>query len=227
MEEEAVRIADDIVRMTQPSGRDTDLSPLFKRGSELQKILLQFQTSLNVIWQNIRYDMPAAFAEGNVLQGVGIITGYVLAGVSMGLLTEGLGGDDDDEKKKVAAWRQLVYFSFTQASDSVPLLGNDLTNLWSTIMTGRRQYTGTNFFPVITEAASTLNYSMKGAEKLSEGDYEAMRKNWFKALGKLEAGFAYSFGLPQSGLKELGRAAGIGDGDGELGFNWQAFMGRR
>jgi hypothetical protein len=34
-------------------------------------------------------------------------------------------------------------------------------------------------------------------------------------------------GVPVSGLKEAGRAFGIGDGDGEFDFYPQAFLGQR
>jgi hypothetical protein len=54
MEYEAVARADDIVRLTQPSSRDTDQAPMFKNTPQAIKAILQFTQSLNVIWQNIR-----------------------------------------------------------------------------------------------------------------------------------------------------------------------------
>jgi hypothetical protein len=229
MEYEAVAKADDIVRLTQPSGRDTDQAPMFKNTPQVMKALLQFTQSLNVIWQNIRYDnrIPGAIQEGRVLQLVGCYTGYILAGVSLGLLTEGLGGDDD-EKKKVAWQRKLLYYSFTQFTDAVPFIGDGVTAAWELAVTGRRRWSGgDNLFPVAKEAGLAAETAIKTGYKLGEGDAAAAKKAALKTLGHLEAGFEYSLGLPYSGRKELLRVFGIGDGDGEFDFYPQALWGRR
>jgi hypothetical protein len=229
MEYEAVARADDIVRLVQPSGRDTDQAPMFKNTPQAMKALLQFTQSLNVIWQNIRYDnrIPGAIQEGRVLQLVGCYTGYILAGVALGLLTEGLGGDDDD-KKKIAWQRKLLYYSFTQFTDAVPFIGDGVTKTWEQAATGRVQWSGgDNIFPVLKEVTGTVQSAIKTGQKLGEGDGEAAKKAAWKVLEHFEAGLAYSLGAPQSGGKELLRAIGIGDGDGELEFNPGAFAGRR
>jgi hypothetical protein len=229
MEYEAVAKADDIVRLTQPSGRDTDQSPMYKNTPQVMKALLQFTQSLNVIWQNIRYDMPAAVREAQVLQVVGGMTGYILVGVSLGLLTEGLGGDDD--KKDDVAWqRQLLYYSFTQFTDAVPFIGDEVTKAWEALATGRVQWSGgDNIFPVAKEFLGTAEAAIKTGYKLSEGDNEAAKKAALKVLGHFEAGFAYSLGLPQSGGNELLRVLKLDPLEGDLdpGFNPEAFLGRR
>jgi hypothetical protein len=229
MEYEAVAKADDIVRLTQPSGRDTDQAPMFKNTPQAMKAVLQFTQSLNVIWQNIRYDMPAAVREGQVLQVVGCMTGYILAGVSLGLLTGGLGGDDD-EKKKVAWQRKLLYYSFTQFTDAVPFIGDGVTAAWEAATTGRVRWSGgDNLFPVVKEASSAVSSAIKTGYKLSEGDAEAAKKAALKVLEHFGAGFFYSLGLPQSGVKELFRGIGIDpwDGDWDPDFNPGSFMGRK
>jgi hypothetical protein len=230
MEYEAVAKADDIVRLTQPSGRDTDQAPMFKNTPQAMKAFLQFTQSLNVIWQNIRYDMPAAVREGQMLQVVGGITGYILAGVSLGLLTEGLGGDDEDEKKKVAWQRQLLYYSFTQFTDAVPFIGDAATKAWETAATGRFQWSGgDNIFPVLKEFSGAGESAIKTVYKLGEGETETAKKAALKGLLHFEAGLAYSLGIAQSGGKELLRAAGIDPwkGDWDPDFNPGAFAGRR
>jgi hypothetical protein len=227
MEYEAVAKADDIVRLTQPSGRKTDQAPMFKNTPQVMKAVLQFTQALNVIWQNIRYDMPAAVREGQMLQVVGGITGYILAGVALGLLTEGLGGDED-EKKKVAWQRKLLYYSFTQFTDAVPFIGDAVTKAWEQAATGRVQWSGgDNIFPVLKEFGLAGSSITKTGQQLAEGDGEAAKKAAWKALGHFEAGLAYSLGAPQSGAKELLRAVGIGDGDGEFDFYPQALLGQR
>ena len=54
---EAVARADDAVRRMQPSSRQAGLAPMYKNNHELAKALLQFQSPLNVIWQQWRYDI--------------------------------------------------------------------------------------------------------------------------------------------------------------------------
>jgi hypothetical protein len=230
MKYEAVARADDIVRLTQPSGRDTDQAPMFKNTSQFMKAFLQFTQSLNVIWQNIRYDnqIPGAIREGRVLQLVGCYTGYILAGVLLGLLTEGMGGDEDEKKK--AAWqRKLLFYSFTQFTDAVPFIGDGVTAAWEAAVTGRRRWSGgDNLLPVAKEGGLAVEAAIKTLYKLGEGDAEAAGKAALKALGHFEAGLAYSLGVPQSGGKELLRAAGLDPwgGDWEPEFNPGAFAGR-
>jgi hypothetical protein len=230
MEYEAVAKADDIVRLTQPSDRDTDQAPMFKNTPQAMRAFLQFTQSLNVIWQNIRYDMPAAVRQGQALQIVGGITGYILAGVSLALLAEGLDWEDDDEKKKVAWQRKLLFYSFTQFTDAVPYIGDGVTAAWEAAATGRRRWSGgDNLFPAAKEAGLAAGAAINAWQKLGEGNAEAAQKSALKTLEHFEAGFAYSLGLPQSGAKELLRAAGLDPwgGDWEPEFNPGALAGRR
>ena len=126
IEAEAVRYADDCTRQCQPSNRVTDLAPLFKNSSEAMKAFLQFQTSLNVIWQNIRYDMPYAVKNKEFTRIAGTVIGYVCAGIFMNSVMEGIGGDDDDDETQ--ALRNLIYYSTTQFTDSIPIMGSEITN---------------------------------------------------------------------------------------------------
>jgi hypothetical protein len=229
MEYEAAAKADDIVRLTQPSGRDTDQAPMFKNAPQAMKAFLQFTQSLNVIWQNIRYDMPAAVREGQALQAAGCLTGYILAGASLGLLAEGP-GDGDDEKKNAAWQRQLLYYSFTQFTDAVPFIGDAVTKAWEQLATGRVQWSGGyNLFPVVNEIRKTAGAVTRAGQGLAGGDGEAAKEAALKALLSLETGFAYSLGLPQSGAKELLLGIGIDPLSGDLDpdFNPGAFAGRR
>jgi hypothetical protein len=232
MEYEAVAKADDIVRLTQPSGRDTDQAPMFKNTTQFMRAFLQFTQSLNVIWQNIRYDnkIPGAIQEGRVLQLVGCYTGYILAGVALGALAEGLDWEDEDEKKKTAWQRKLLFYSFTQFTDAVPFIGDAVTAAWEQAATGRVRWSGgDNLFPVLKEIKGTAGSAIKTGQELAKGDGEAAAKAAWKALGHFEAGLAYSLGAPQSGAKELLRAAGLDpwNWDWDPEFNPGAFAGRR
>ena len=125
IETEAVNKADDCVRLCQPSNRKVDLAPMFKNNSEAAKAVLQFQTALNVIWQNIRYDIPYAVKNKQYMNVVGMVLGYVMAGVISGMVTEGL-LKDDDEPEDVA--QRLGYYATTQFVDSIPIVGGNLEN---------------------------------------------------------------------------------------------------
>ncbi len=226
IEAEAVRIADDIVRLTQPSGRRVDLAPLFKANgpnSEIGKIFLQFQTSLNVIWQNIRYDVPWAIKNQQYQQVCGAVFGYMVAGIALGMMTEWF--DDDDEEKDKA--KKALYWSLTQFTDSVPIIGSQVSGLAEKMITGKGTFFNSNLFPVLSEFTYGIQQATTAAQKAGEGNDEAAKKAWAKAVVNISEGLGMTFGLPVSGAKELGRAAGIGDGDSKLSFNPGVFFGRK
>lgn len=216
IEELAVRKADDITRRCQPSSRAEDLSPLFKnsgKNSELVKILLQFQTSLNVIWNNIRYDLPQAVKERNYRQAVCCIAGYAMAGIMVTLVTGGPYGDEeDDEETKLL--KQIMFGATTQFTDSVPVLGSYITTLSEMLITGEggMMYSN-NTFPVLNEAMATVQSASKG--------------KWDKAAINFAEGVGYFLGLPVSGTKELLESAGLRDDEEGAEFKPGAFLGWR
>ena len=216
IEKAAVLFADDCTRLCQPSDRKVDLAPLFKSsgpGSEIGKAFLQFQTSLNVIWQNLRYDLPYAVRQKQFKQVVGMILGYVFAGLLVGSITEGYGGDDEEEKKK--AWRKFVYYGTTQFTDAIPVIGGIVSGMDNKLIAGNKGFTSstTDIIPMFTKAT-------KGTENMFKGNWDKALKNYGEAAG-------LATGLPVSGAKELLRVAGIGNGQEGLDFKPQAFVGRR
>ena len=218
---EAVARADDIVRRLQPSSRQTDLSPIYKNQNEIGNILLQFQTALNVIWQNIRYDMPLAVKEKRIGTIVGMITGYMMAGICLGLLTEGF-DDDDDEAKKA---RKILFYSVTQFTDAAPIIGGDVINpLARVFITGKAGYYNQSNLPAVEKAFSGLKRIGKA---VWENDPEKQKKLFIYAVLNIAEGAGILFGAPVSGFKELLRLGGIGDGDGEFELYLEALMGRR
>ena len=188
----AVRYADDCTRQCQPSSRSTDLAPLYKNSSEFAKAYLQFQTSLNVIWQNIRYDLPYAVRTKQFKRAAGMVAGYVMAGVAMNALMDGVtsGGKDDDDDK-LTALRNIIFYSTTQFTDSVPLIGSYLTTVTQKAITGKSSYltTGTDMTPMITKLGSAVTSFSNG--------------NWTKGAGYFAEGVGLALGLPTSGVKEI------------------------
>ena len=204
IEAEAVRYADDCTRQCQPSNRVTDLAPLFKNSSEAMKAFLQFQTSLNVIWQNLRYDMPYAVKNKEFTRIAGTVIGYVCAGIFMNSVMEGIGGDDDDDETQ--ALRNLIYYSTTQFTDSIPIMGSEITNTMDQLITGKRGFygSGTDMTPSATKLLSVLTNAKKG--------------NWQKAAELTAEGIGLYLGAPVSGAKEINKLLGkpLDNGDVNL-----------
>ena len=205
IELEAVRYADDCTRQCQPSSRAADLSPLFKNSSEAMKAFLQFQTSLNVIWQNIRYDIPYAVRNKQYGRIVGAVLGYTMAGIFMNSVMEGLrGGDDDDDDTQVL--RNLLYYSTTQFTDAIPMFGSEITNTMDQLITGKRGFygSGTDMTPSATKLLSALQKAQSG--------------NWEKAAALTAEGIGLFMGAPVSGIKEINKLLGkpLDEGDVNL-----------
>lgn len=196
--------------MSQPSNRKIDLSPIFKDSNEVTKALLQFTTSLNVIWQNVRYDLPYAMRQKEFKQVVGMIAGYTVAGVMLGALAGDFTGDDEPEEKI----KSFIFDATTQFTDGIPVIGSIITNLDQRLITGKSTYqNGTDLFPELTKF-------IQGTQALSSG-------SWDKACKRYAEGVGMFLGAPVSGTKELLYAIGIDDGEEGLDFKPEAFLGQR
>jgi hypothetical protein len=213
----AAQYADDITRLTQPSARKEDLAPLFKGNSELGKAVLQFTQSLNVIWQNIRYDLPQMIRDRRYKNAAGTIIGYTLAGIILGAITAGFDEDDDE----TARAKKLAWWATTQFTDSFPIMGSEATRLAELLITGKMQYQGgMNLLPALQKWYNAGQNTVKG---IQNQDFEKL----LKAAAQAAEAAGMRYGTPVSGIKEAGRTVGIGDGDGELALNLWAALGRR
>lgn len=213
----AINYADDCTRLSQPSSRVVDLAPLYKQNSEAWKTLLQFQTSLNVIWQNIKYDLPYSIKQKEFKQIIGAIMGYLFAGLTVNAITAGFtDGDDDDENDTENAIKKALFYSTTQFSDAIPIIGSAVTNMTEKIVTGKSSSysNNTNMMPMI----NTL---------IQAGQYSIDKEKWDKAAKKYLEAIGLATGLPVSGTKELLYTVGIGDNEEGLEFKPEAIIGRR
>lgn len=190
----ASRYADDVLVRTQPSGRAEELAPLFREGGEALRLLLQFQSSLNVIYNNLRHDLPNAIKNKQYKRAAGIVTGYALAGIMTGLVTEGFSGGDDDEPDTADKVKKTIYFAFTQGTDSVPVVNGMVNSLSEKLITGKTSYRGsTSLYPAFEKA-------VQGTAALRDADIQ-------KAAGRYAEAAALTLGLPTSGTKEAIYAA--------------------
>jgi|GEM_PF-3740633 len=203
----AIDWADDITLKTQPTGDVTEIAPLFVSGGEWARAFMQFTTSLNVIWTNLTYDMPvsARAAMDNTAptdarmaqfsRVVGTIVGYGLAGAVLGAVADGY-DDDDDEIDKLRKW---IYWSTTQANESVPLFGNHVSEIIKTLVTGDKpDFFADEFFPGMMKI-------FKGVGYLAQGELT-------KALDNLAQGAGYMGGVPVSGIKQAIKTVKEGPG---------------
>lgn len=203
----AIDWADDITLKTQPTGDVTEIAPLFVSGGEWARAFMQFTTSLNVIWTNLTYDMPVsaratmdqtAPADARMAQFsrvVGTIVGYGLAGAVLGAVADGY-DDDDDEIDKLRKW---IYWSTTQANESVPLFGNHVSEIIKTLVTGDKpDFFADEFFPGMMKI-------FKGVGYLAQGELT-------KALDNLAQGAGYMGGVPVSGIKQAIKTVKEGPG---------------
>ena len=198
----AVQRADNFILRTQPVGDSTEMASMFRKGNELTKAVLQFQASLNVIWNNIVPDTIGFARNKEYGKIVGTIVGYAMAGVILGLVADGF-DDDDDTKKKIL---KLSYWSITQQLSSVPLMSvSGIDGLVQKLITGKSEYSGVGvtIFPGVDKTVQAITAMSQG--------------NWGKAASKAVEAAGIFLGAPTSAIKQYARAA-TGD--------WMALLGR-
>ena len=197
---EAVKIADEYVMETQPLSDKTELAPMFKNKSEAESIFFQFQSSLNVVWQNVTYDVPKAFKNHAYRMALGTIVGYMMAGALLGLAHGDVNGKDDDEDR-FNFWkfmRRLLHASTTQFTEGVPLVSNTVENVTRLVMTGDKpEYmSSSSDFPAFDK---TMNALLKTGEAVWSKDPEDLKK----ALEYAIEGTELTLGLPYSMIREV------------------------
>lgn len=211
---EAARRADEFVSETQPLSDITELSPMFKNKSEALNTLLAFQSSLNVIWQNVTYDIPAAVKNQEYKKALGMAVGYMVAGALLTIVKDGLKGDDDD-KDKPEWWQSILYGSTTQLVAGIPAISSAVDGVVKHVITGEDDSFMLRFndnYPAVT--------------KLLLGVHKALDGKWADAVSSVSEGMALILGLPVSMSKETIRTAGY-IADGEYGKAAGSIVGRR
>jgi len=193
-EEEAVKKADDITFQTQPSANPADLAPIYRDMNEWKRILLMFTSSLNTVYNNIRHGVPKAIREKEYGQAVGIVTSYAVAGVLLGAFAKSLGKDpppDDPDEW----WRQWVFYSMTQFTDSVPLIGNEVSGVM------KRMITKSKGTPFGEDTLPTVTAIISGFDSLNKGDIDKAAENFAEGVG-------LATGLPTLAIEEYAKNIG-------------------
>lgn len=202
-EREAVKYADQVVLETQPTGDKTELAPLFKVGGPAWQAFTQFQVSLNVIWNNLTYDVLFSDRVNHERRkAMGTLIGYALAGALLYSVQEGF--DDDDDAEDIIL--KLLYGATTQYTSSIPLVSSNIDNYLKSKMTGEAWY-------------SRSSQLYPGLDSLAQGLATGNMDKVFRAVGILS-------GAPVSGIKEFEHAF-YNRKNKEWRFYPGAFAGRR
>ena len=190
----AIKAADDLVLKVQPVGDKTELASMFRTNNEYAKAILQFQTSLNVIWNNITADIQGYARNKEFRKIAGTLAGYGIAGILVGAVMTGFDDDDDPVEKA----RDVGFWMLTQFTDSVPWVGSTVTDVFQKAITGKVDYYGnSSIFPAFNKLASAIEAGV---------DF-----NWTKALNYLGQAIGYVTGVPVSGMKQIINAITEGD----------------
>lgn len=188
----AIQKADEFILRTQPTGDVTELASLFRNQNEAAKTILQFQTSLNVIWNNLTANVIGMARQKKFSQIIGTFVGYAVAGLVLGMVQDGY-DDDDETKDKVL---KSLYWSLTQGLDSVPIVGSVVDGVVQKMVTGESSW------------ATSRGVSVSPAlDKVVQGLNAVIKKDWQTAISKTAEGAGIVAGMPVSGIKQAIDAA--------------------
>jgi len=131
--------ADEVIIKTQPTSEEVYRSPMYRNMNEYKQLVLQFTQPLNVIWNNLRNDIPDAVREHEFRKYMGFIAAYALSGIAVSAIAvaRGRGPDDPDEEKWL---RYFLHATTTQFTDSIPLVGGIATLLTRKAIVGDTGY---------------------------------------------------------------------------------------
>ena len=104
----------------------------------------------------------------------------------MGAITEGFGDDKDEPEDKI---RRGIFYTFTQATDSIPLINGMITGFAEKAITGKTKYKGNSNVFVAAEKF------IDGSKALTDADIKKAAQKYWEAS-------ALTLGLPTSGVKE-------------------------
>lgn len=204
----AAAIADEYVYETQPLSDKSEIAPLFKNKSGFTNIMLQFQTSLNVVWNNLAYDTVQDFKKKNWRKAAGTVFGYAMAGSLLALAHgEFKPDDDDDEDEKLKKfWLKFGYSTLSQGIESIPIFSNVVDPIFRYIVTDEKPSYTSNMitpFPFIANASEATKYTVQA---IREKDTEALTK----AVDKGADAFMLALGLPYSAIREIEAIKDVG-----------------
>jgi GNAT superfamily N-acetyltransferase len=187
-QEQAIERADYVTRHCQPSARAIDMAPLFQDTHEWKRAFTQFGSQLNVVFQQMAFDMPHALSEKNYSEFFGIAAGMVVSGMALGVIRKGFGRDkrkeDDDQW-----WQDWMFYAISQPFASLPLVSGPVSQAVKSLVTKRPYYkSGSGMYPVI--------------ESMISSGYNLVSGNTGKGMTEAAVTLARISGLPILAVQE-------------------------
>ena len=169
------------------------------------KMFLQFQQSMNVVFNNVTTDTHQQWRNRSndsevVKRIVGRLVGYIGAGMILGLVQQGFDDDDDDLDRL----GKIAYWGVSQGVDSIPVVGSIASGITSAILTGQfDSYTmEENILPFASDLGS---YAARLITALrSEDGPDAQRA--LSALEGIALSLGTAIGAPTSTIKQIIRS---------------------
>jgi hypothetical protein len=136
--ENARAYADMRVMELQPSSDEENRSPIYRNTNSLKQALFRFTQPLNVLWNNLVYDMPDAVKNRQTERFAGFAASLVLSGIAAGAVRALRGnGPEDGDADEWAKW--IAWQSTTQITDPIPLFGEVVSAMTGRLITGEFQ----------------------------------------------------------------------------------------
>jgi len=191
--EKAMAYADEVIIKTQPTSEEVYRAPMYQQHSEFAQLMLQFTQPLNVIYNNIRHDIPQAVRDNEMPKVMGFIMAYALSGAAIGAIAalRGMGPDDPDKEKWV---RYFIHAGTMQFTDSIPLVGPVISSLTRKLIVGDTDFRQDRNMPAVE-----LFY--RGGMNLLKDDPDFAKAFWTMAEGT-----GMMFGAPTRAVKEYATA---------------------
>jgi hypothetical protein len=190
----AITWADDIISETQPDLNDIELSPGYRGNNQLGKILLRFSQPLNVVWQNLTYDLIISKDKG-MRKIIGTIVPMALANFFVALIRGQMQPPEDKTDESMARYVAGVFLDLTVGNftEAVPLVSEEVEYAFDKLIKGNGiQYENRNF-PVVSYAFVDL------PRNLSNG-------KWGAAIWAALSAVGYIFGAPVTLARRIKRA---------------------
>jgi hypothetical protein len=195
---QAVNKADEITLKVQPTWQPEYIAPALRSKNGMMKIITQFMEPMNVVYNQLRHDVPDAIADGHLMKAAGIVTSLMAVGAVYGLIRAPQEDDDDATQKMKDVFAGIA----KEGIDSILFVGPILDGLVDSAITGH------TLFQQKTEAFPAADQMINALQKIESGNGGG--------VALMEA-FAVALGLPVSAVKDYYRAFG-----GDLG----ALIGR-
>ena len=195
---QAVNKADEITLKVQPTWQPEYIAPALRSKNGMMKIITQFMEPMNVVYNQLRHDVPDSIADGHLMKAAGIVTSLMAVGAIYGLIRAPQEDDDDATQKMKDVFAGIA----KEGIDSILFVGPILDGLVDSAITGH------TLFQQKTEAFPAADQMINALQKIESGNGGG--------VALMEA-FAVALGLPVSAVKDYYRAFG-----GDLG----ALIGR-